>query len=221
MKTIHQTNCSEKSTIEFLPIINAKPDSFGTVYTTLIECLRRSESRPVVATFDLPLWLKTVRVVLDNDMPIIPRLGGFHLLKSFLGCIGFIMKDSGLEDVFQLIYPGSETVEKILSGASYYKALRAHFLVDAALRAVIIESEFSDDNMSLLESNMLRCRKEKLGSQYKKLFIHGVQEIIKKKLKAFALTGRTATLWFQYHDQVQLVKDYIRAERLSEFDNHM
>ena len=62
------------------------------------------------------------------------------------------MKDSGLEDVFQLIYPGSETVEKMLSGASYYKALRAHFLVDAALCAVIIESEFSyDDIMSLLE----------------------------------------------------------------------
>lgn len=183
MKTIHQTNCSEKSTIEFLPIINAKPEPFGTLYTTLIECLRRSESRPVVATFDLPLWLKTVRVVLDNDMPIIPRLGGFHLLKSFLGCIGYIMKDSGLEDVFQLIYPGSETVEKILSGVSYYKALRAHFLVDAALRVVIIESEFSDDDMSFLESHMLQYRKEKLGSQYKNVFIHGVQEIIKKKLK--------------------------------------
>ena len=62
---------------------------------------------------------------------------------------------------------------------------------------------------------------EKLGSQYKIFFIHGVQEIIKKKLKAFDLTGRTATLWLQYHDQVQLVKDYIRAERLSEFDNHL
>ena len=93
--------------------------------------------------------------------------------------------------------------------------------MDAALRVVIIESEFSDDDMSLLGSNMLRCRKEKLGSKYKNVFIHGVQEIIKKKLKAFDLTGRTATLWLQYHDQVQLVKDYIRAERLSEFDNHL
>ena len=33
--------------------------------------------------------------------------------------------------------------------------------------------------------------------------------------------GRTAALWVQYHHLVQLVKDYIRAERLSDFKLHL
>ena len=35
-------------------------------------------------TFDLPLWLKSFDIILSRNLPIIPRLGGFHLLKSFL-----------------------------------------------------------------------------------------------------------------------------------------
>ena len=60
-----------------------------------------------------------VRVTLDLGLPVVPRLGGFHLLKSFLGCIGYLMKDSGLEDVFQLIYAGADTVDHILTGSAY------------------------------------------------------------------------------------------------------
>ena len=51
------------------------------------------------------------------------------------------MKDSGIEDVFQVIYQGADTVDNILSGSAYYKALRAHFLVDAALCSVILEQK--------------------------------------------------------------------------------
>ena len=58
--------------------------------------------------------MKATRIILDTGMPMIARLGGFHLLKSFLGCIGYIMRDSGLEEVFQMIYSGSETVDHIL-----------------------------------------------------------------------------------------------------------
>ena len=36
-------------------------------------------------------------------------LEGFHTLKSFLGCIGYMMADSGLEEVIKLVYPGDVT----------------------------------------------------------------------------------------------------------------
>ena len=58
-------------------------------------------------------------------------VGGFHSLKSFLGCIGYIMADSGLEKLVQIVFPGD--VSNIMDGSSYYKSLRAHFLIDAAL----------------------------------------------------------------------------------------
>ena len=124
------------------------------MYTTLLKCLECTKSRPLIITFDLPLWIKAVRIVLEMKMPVIVRLGGFHLLKSYLGCIGYIMKDSGLEELFQCIYPGSETVDKIMSGGAYYKSLRAHFLVDAALCIYLLENEFSDDDLNADKKNL-------------------------------------------------------------------
>ena len=63
----------------------------------------------------------------EQGLPNIPRLGGFHLLKSFLGLIGYLMKGSGLEDCIKLLYP-----DQIVFGNAYYKALRAHFMINAS-----------------------------------------------------------------------------------------
>ena len=91
----------EGSHIEFFQIIEQPPDSYSAVYNTiLIECLKQSECRPMVITFDLLLWQKANRIVLEKGMPIVVRLGGFHTLKSFLGCIGYkFMAVSGLEEL--------------------------------------------------------------------------------------------------------------------------
>ena len=64
-------------------------------------------------------------------MPVIDRLRGFHTLKSFLGCVGYIMAESGLEDLMRLVYPVDVT--HIMDGESYYTALRVHFFIDSAL----------------------------------------------------------------------------------------
>ena len=84
-------------------------------------------------TFDLPLWIKVTRIVLETGMRIVVNqtikllsgLGASTLLRvSFLGCIGCIMADSGLEKLFC-----SGDVTHISDGRSYYKTLRAHFLI--------------------------------------------------------------------------------------------
>ena len=183
MKSIHATEGSAKSRVEYLPIINAKPDSFGAIFTTLVECINETTDRPVIITFDFPLWIKAVRITLDLGLPVIPRLGGFHLLKSFLGCIGYIMKDSGIEDVFQVIYQGADTVDNILSGSAYYKALRAHFLVDAALCSVILEQCFTEEDLAHVEEAVLTCRSNKLGSSFSNAFTIGLEQTIKRKLE--------------------------------------
>ena len=82
----------------------------------------------MVITFDLPRWLKASRLVFEKGMPVIVRLAGFHTMNSFLGCVGYIMAHSGLEDLMRLVYSGDAT--QIMDGGSYYKALRAHFLLD-------------------------------------------------------------------------------------------
>ena len=71
----------------------------------------------MVITFDLPLWLKASRIVLEKGVPVIFRLGGFHTLKSFLRRVGYIMADCGLEDLMILVYPGEVT--HIMDGESF------------------------------------------------------------------------------------------------------
>ena len=58
MKSLHKPNVKARSKIEFLQIIDQPPDSYSTVYITLIECLKTASAKPMVITFDLPLWLK-------------------------------------------------------------------------------------------------------------------------------------------------------------------
>ena len=86
-----------------------------------MECIENVDM-PVI-TFDLPIWLKAVDIIQHQDLEIIPRLGGFHLLKSFLGCFGAIFADSGLSDMVKLVYPGETTADSILNGNSFDKPM--------------------------------------------------------------------------------------------------
>ena len=219
MKSLHRSNVKESSHIEFLPIIDQPPDSYSTVYTTLVECLQKSENRPVVITFDLPLWIKASRIVLEKKFPIVVRVGGFHALKSFLGCIGFIMGDSGLEELFKIIYPGD--VSHIIDGSSYYKSLRAHFLIDAALCCFLMQNSTTNEEIRGLDSYIKKCVQEKLGADFKTKAVHDYSEKIKKVLSALPGKSRTAALWGKYHELVALVKDFIRAERMHNFELHL
>ena len=70
-------------------------------------------------------------------MIVVCRLGGFHLLMSFLGSIGKVMECSGISELFQVVY-SSATAVYILSGKAYARTLRAHFLVQSALELIIL-----------------------------------------------------------------------------------
>ena len=78
-------------------------------------------------TFDLPIWLKAMDIIKQANLPVIARLGGFHLLKSYLGSMGNIVQDSGQLEVIQ--YPGSTTAGPIVDGGCFDMAIRAHLLI--------------------------------------------------------------------------------------------
>ena len=60
--------------------------------------------------------------ILDN---VFLPLGGFHLLMSFMGSIGYIMAGSGLKEVWETVYAPKST-EKIMTRHSFSRAIRAH-----------------------------------------------------------------------------------------------
>ena len=51
-----------------------------------------------IITFDLPLFIKASQIVKYQKLEVVVRFEGFHFLKSYLGCIGYIMEGSGLAD---------------------------------------------------------------------------------------------------------------------------
>ena len=71
-------------------------------------------------------------------MNVVCRLGGFHLLMSFLGSVGKVMECSGISKLFQVVY-SSATAVHMMSGKAYARALRAHFLVQSALELIIFQ----------------------------------------------------------------------------------
>jgi hypothetical protein len=53
-KSIHGKNTAVKSKIEKMPIIDADPNAYSTIYTTLLQCLKHADAKPIIVTFDSP-----------------------------------------------------------------------------------------------------------------------------------------------------------------------
>ena len=53
-------------------------------------------------------------------------------MMNFIGSIGSVMKGSGLEEALETVY-GANAVSHMISGKAVSRALRGHFLVEAAL----------------------------------------------------------------------------------------
>lgn len=141
-----------KSKISFLPFIHQPASNCNTIYTTLL-CALENEKRyghdVCVITFDQPLYAKAQEIVSaapegSKLSKIIVRLGGFHLHMSFLGAIGYIMQGSGIKKVLSLIY-APKSLEKILNGHAYARAVRAHTLLQLALAIIISKNLALDD----------------------------------------------------------------------------
>ena len=132
------------SRIEVLPFINHKPSQLDTICTALCFTQKLKEKynlgvSPV--TFDQPLYAKAteIRESSSNLPNIFIRLGGFHLLMSYLGSIGHIMGESGLSDQWKTVY-APNSVKHMLSGHAYARALHAHMLSSASVMARMLST---------------------------------------------------------------------------------
>ena len=223
MKSAYKSDSEETSHIEYQPIIDGDPNDFSTIFTVLLRCIELEKTKMPVVTFDLPIWLKSVDISLSKSLKIITRLGGFHLLKSFLGTFGNIFADSGLHDVVQLIYPGQLVADSILNGTSYDKAIRAHFLIDAALvQHAISPDMFTEEELSTMTNVISNVSENHQGIDPTNIPIAEVfQHKIRSEFEKFDDVGRTAALWALYHKMVETIKIFIRAERVGDFSLHL
>ena len=150
MQNITQGSSTQrKDQISFAPIIDLNPSDENCIYSTLLYiCDQANKLRVEVpsVTFDQPLCQKSVGIIEEAKLEIVCRLGGFHMMMSFLGSIGNLMKGSSIEDLLIEVY-AENTVSHIMSGKAVSRALRAHFLTEAVLVSLLFEHVFDDNKI--------------------------------------------------------------------------
>ncbi|KAE8746250.1 hypothetical protein FOCC_FOCC007122, partial [Frankliniella occidentalis] len=206
------------SDIQALPFVNLSPSNPSTIYSCLRVASQKCEDhnqKHCIVTFDLPLYVKA-KSIADECLPnIIPRLGGFHTLMSFMGAAGHIMNGSGLEELWQTVY-AENSIPKMLGGHAYSRALRAHILTRLALITVVLEAEDVPlrhmTHMQSVFNNVLQ-NKVTLEQVAEDRGVAEVSELIEQFLQNRADESRTGKLWVQYIRMVEIMCDYLRSER--------
>ena len=144
MKVVMRNGHYATSRLLTLPFINLYPGNLSTIYNALYFAQTQCEKyglRVCPVTFDQPLYIKAAEIVTPTQCldKVVVRLGGFHLLMSYLGSIGHIMTESGLPELWEIVYTKASIVH-MLSGHAYARAPRAHNLISAALIGVLIDT---------------------------------------------------------------------------------
>ncbi|KAG1678943.1 hypothetical protein GQR58_013119 [Nymphon striatum] len=195
-----------QSSVLFLPMIDMDPGNMSCVQSTLqfiCQHASRYKVTPVI-TFDQPLWWKALEVIESQPVnsqirSIVLRLGGFHTEMSFVGSIGHIMAGSGLQELLETIY-ANNTVTHMLNGKAIQRAVRGLLLVDAALNAMMVD----DATLSDLE---------KIGNLYDGLLTGNSTQSMK--------SSRTAKLWLQFMKMMEILRKFLKGERLGLWELHM
>ena len=73
-----------------------------------------------------------------------PRIGGMHWLMSFVGSVGKLMKNSGLDMLMKTAFAG---VKKVLTGKKFPMNVRALRIVVVELLRTLIDKDATREDM--------------------------------------------------------------------------
>ena len=176
-------------------------------------------STPVVI-FDQPVWYKASGIVAEKKLDIVCWLGGFHILMRFIGSICYVMGGSGLAEVLTEAY-AEKSVLHMLSGKAYARAVRGYILVDSALNNMLIEEVMPSREPEHI-SNLKKTFQDfpKTGHAEKDCS-EALAELAKQldnKKEHLKNSNRTGRLWIQFLEYVDVMKLFIQAERLGDWE---
>ena len=225
--------------IRMLPIIDQNRNDLICIYSTLQFISDQSAKLGIPSpciTFDHPLWLKAVNIIHSENLNIVCHLGRFHTMMSFLGSMGSVMAGSGLTEVIECCY-GRNTVIQMLAGKAVKRAVRAHFLVDSALRILMLHKVF---NLSSSEADDIDSSPEMVlpveeFNELKELFQNAIHhwcavddgesssslQRLQQLMSELESHLAIARLWLQYCHYVDVLKSFIRAERMGDWARHL
>ena len=243
-KTAPMSSVTSQSVIGYMaPILHPITD-----YATVQQCLVLSQNATkslgqqyTFVTMDLAAakiayditWQKQ-----DEFSNVVVHLGAFHTMCSYMGALGKMMAGSGFEDI--LIESGicaSGSVEKVLSGKHYNRALRVHqHMSDAIERMLLHEfceskklSTSTQDDFNEMHSQLQLQDLEILANDPN--FINLTSVLTNTECISFfndfneykcqvrkGLLGKTAQFWISYSDSVQILMQFQHAVKENNLD---
>lgn len=202
--------------------------------------LKLGQSKTVI-TCDQAIY-DIIKGLVKNDTvrykDVVLRLGGFHIVQNFLGSIGFLMRESGIEDLLVAAEVcGRGTANKVMAGKDYYKMVRYHswlgeaffMLMWEAFEQWLLDKEL-DNHMETLSavSALLELIRKDCEQQNKDSIQKHVDQVLDKLHSLLAIwdefqnsLGKTAKLWGMYIDMVLICKRYVNAERAGHWEQHL
>ncbi|CAJ1066509.1 hypothetical protein F7725_020419 [Xyrichtys novacula] len=109
----------------------------------------------------------------------------------------------------------------ILDGGCFDKAIRAHLLIDAAIYQHIMKHAFTEEELVEMRTLMEKGVDGKMGARHTDLVVALFEQRFEEIFKKLAEGGRTHAIWVQYHHMVDVIKMFIRTERLADHDGHL
>ena len=226
-----------QSTVEFLPPINFPITNNATVQkilTTSQQLSKKVGQQQTIVTFDLAAAKKAYAIIWQTPhlyADVFIQLGAFHTLASYLGALGKRLKGSGFSEI--IIEAGvcaSGSIDKVLTGQHYNRAMRVHKLMLEALERLLFQAfqqennfVFSDNIISALEQ-VAECPDsegiEKLISNEECSALISEYEQYKEQVRNGHL-GKTAQFWLNYTDKVWLILCFLQATKENDLDLHI
>jgi hypothetical protein len=212
--------------VSILPLLDLDPNDENTIYSCvsfIANEARRFGLSEVAVTFDQPLYYKAQGIVMTERLSnVVVRLGAFHLIMSAIGSIMNTMKGSGIDDVLGTVY-GSETIKHIMSGKAIARALRAVRLLQAALMFKLLQKTSVPDHLIVGLSNLIETIHDGRGSLNDVLASNELVDLesLLSEVVERSRESRTAKLWLQFMDLVNILHTFISCERLKNWEGHL
>ena len=154
------------TTSMYTPLIDLKPSDPTTMLTAMTEAQRLTEESGqqfTIFTCDQQLY----KVLCDIKWAypakfanFIPCLGGMHFIMSFVGCVGVLMQNTGLEDIMKSAFSG---VQKMLVGKNYPHNVRAlRIVVEELLKGILNDLRCAEDLENKLSDSASKSKTSKL-----------------------------------------------------------
>ena len=112
-----------KTKAVYLPLIDMPPAHPDTIMTAMSKAQRMTQEIGQTFTlFTADQQLYRVALEVQWTHPnFIPRLGGMHMLMSFVGAIGALMTETCLAQILESVFGG---VEKMLTGKKFVSVFK-------------------------------------------------------------------------------------------------